>query len=106
MVRRPPKLPLFPSSTLFRSPLPEKGQPFGAVPAAILFGGLRAGASRMQFVSQIPIDIISIVQALVLVFVAAPEMVRWLYRLRPPGAELPPEAVRETQVAAGWGRAE
>ena len=49
-----------------------KGHPIGVVPAALLFGALRAGASRMQFVSQIPIDVISIIQALVLVFVAAP----------------------------------
>ena len=58
-----------------------KSHPLGVIPAALLFGALRAGATRMQFVSQIPIDIISIIQALILIFVAADELVRWLYRI-------------------------
>jgi simple sugar transport system permease protein len=79
-----------------------KSHPLGVIPAAILFGALRAGATRMQFVSQIPIDVISIIQALVLIFVAADEIVRWLYRLRAPRVEAEPEVV----VATGWGKAE
>ena len=81
-----------------------KSHPLGVVPAAILFGGLRAGATRMQFVSQIPIDIISIVQALVLMFVAADPIVRWLYRIGPRKAAAAPAA--EATVARGWGRTE
>jgi ABC-type uncharacterized transport system permease subunit len=86
-----------------------RSHPLGVVPAAILFGALRAGASRMQFVSQIPIDIISIIQALVLVFVAADQIVRWIYRLGPSRrGELasPDLAPAEATVARGWGRAE
>jgi simple sugar transport system permease protein len=60
--------------------------PIGVIPAALLFGGLRAGASRMQFLTQIPVDVIQVIQALVLVFVAAPAIIRWLYRLRRPAA--------------------
>jgi general nucleoside transport system permease protein len=59
-----------------------RSSPIGVIPAALLFGGLRAGASRMQFLTQIPVDIIQVIQALVLIFVAAPAIVRWLYRLR------------------------
>ena len=80
-----------------------KSHPLGVVPAAILFGGLRAGATRMQFVSQIPIDIISIVQALVLMFVAADPIVRWLYRIGPRKSAAP---AAEATVARGWGRTE
>ncbi len=80
-----------------------KSHPLGVVPAAILFGGLRAGATRMQFVSQIPIDIISIVQALVLMFVAADPIVRWLYRIGPRKVAAP---AAEATVARGWGRTE
>jgi ABC-type uncharacterized transport system permease subunit len=87
-----------------------RSDPLGVVPAALLFGALGAGASRMQFLSgesgapQIPIDIIRLIQALVLVFVAAPALIRWLYRV-----PVPEEAERpagEAQFSAGWGRAE
>ncbi len=43
----------------------------------------------MQSVAQIPIDIISILQAMIIIFIAAPEIVRSLYRLKKPStAEL------------------
>ncbi len=58
-----------------------RGHALGLIPAAFLFGALRAGATRMQFLSQIPIDIISIIQALILILVAAPAIIRFLYRL-------------------------
>lgn len=57
-------------------------QPGGVVLAALLFGALRNGATRMQSLASIPIDIISIIQALVIVFVAAPAIIRGLYRIR------------------------
>jgi len=56
--------------------------PLGVVLAALLFGFLRNGATNMMVVSRIPIDIISILQALILVFIAAPAIIRSLYRLR------------------------
>src|SRR3979490_2435413 len=77
---------------------------FGGIPSALLFGALRAGSSRMQFLSQIPIDIINVIQALVLIFVAAPALIRWIYRLR-----LPREAgsvAGDVQFSSGWGKAE
>jgi general nucleoside transport system permease protein len=82
-----------------------RSSPFGVLPSALLFGGLAAGSSRMQFLSQIPIDIIHLVQALVLIFVAAPVLIRWIYRVRmPKEAEAP--AAGEAQFGAGWGKAE
>jgi simple sugar transport system permease protein len=81
-----------------------RADPIGVIPSALLFGGLAAGASRMQFLSQIPIDIIKLIQALVLIFVAAPALIRWLYRVRVPKEV---EAVTgETTFSAGWGKAE
>jgi ABC-type uncharacterized transport system permease subunit len=59
-----------------------KNHPVGVVLAALLFGTLRSGATRMQSLAGIPIDIISIIQSLVIVFVAAPAIIRWLYRIR------------------------
>ena len=59
-----------------------KSHPLGVVLAALLFGTLRNGATRMQSIASVPIDIISIVQALVIVFIAAPDIVRWIYRVK------------------------
>lgn len=73
-----------------------KSHPFGVVLAALLFGFLRSGATKMQSLAGIPIDIISIIQGLVIIFVAAPAIIRWLYRIK---------AVREEKVVLtrGWG---
>ncbi|MEN8241245.1 MAG: ABC transporter permease [Chloroflexota bacterium] len=60
-----------------------KSHPGGVVLAAILFGFLSNGAIKMQ-VMGIPVDIITIIQALVIIFVAAPAIVRTIYRLKEP----------------------
>jgi ABC-type uncharacterized transport system permease subunit len=73
-----------------------KSNPLGVVLAALLFGTLRSGATRMQSIAGIPIDIISIIQGLVIIFVAAPAIIRWLYRIRMPRAE-------EIVLTRGWG---
>ncbi|MBS1251934.1 MAG: hypothetical protein MAG451_00968 [Anaerolineales bacterium] len=62
----------------------------GVTLAAFLFGFLRAGGVRMQSVATIPVELISIVQAMVIVFIAAPALVRALYRL-PEEREATPE---------------
>ncbi len=74
-----------------------RSNPLGVVAAALLFGSLRAGATRMQFDTQVPSEIISVIQALILLFVAAEAIVRRLYRIRTP--------VDTTQPAltSGWG---
>lgn len=74
-----------------------KSHPLGVVIAALVFGFLRSGATRMQSMAGIPIDIISIIQGLVIIFVAAPEIIRWLYRLREVKAE-------KTVLTRGWGK--
>jgi ABC-type uncharacterized transport system permease subunit len=71
--------------------------PLGVVLASLLFGALRNGATKMQLVAGIPIDIISIIQAFVLVFAAAPIIIRTIYRLKKPAE------AEEAVVAAGWG---
>lgn len=74
-----------------------KSNPFGVLAAALLFGALRNGATRMQSIAEVPVDIISVMQALIIVFIAAPGIIRWLYRLR-----VPTTADREV-FARGWG---
>jgi ABC-type uncharacterized transport system permease subunit len=74
-----------------------KSHPLGVVLAAILFGILRGGATRMQSMAGIPIDIISIIQGLVIIFVAAPIIIRWIYRI-------PVATSEETVLTRGWGK--
>ena len=56
--------------------------PLGIIPAALFWGVLRNGAGLMQLQSGISRDMINIIQALVLIFVAAPQIVRAIYRIR------------------------
>jgi len=72
--------------------------PLGVVLAALLFGTMRSGARSMQSLAGIPIDIVSIIQGLVIVFVAAPAIIRWLYRIR---AE---KKAGDAIVIRGWGK--
>lgn len=74
-----------------------KSHPVGVVLAALLFGTLRNGAIQMQVAAGIPIDIISVMQAMILAFIAAPAIIRTIYRLR-----VPTGAADEIRVR-GWG---
>lgn len=71
--------------------------PMGVILAAFLMGALDAGSARMQFVSGVAADIIQIIQALVLVFVAAPDIIRFLFRLRKAEDE-----VDTTTITTSW----
>lgn len=71
--------------------------PVGVILSSLLFGTLRNGATRMMVVSSIPIDIVDVIQAIILMFVAAPAIIRSIYHLRKPKQE-------EQQVfLSGWG---
>ncbi len=59
-----------------------KNHPLGVIPAAFLFGALSAGAGTMQFEADVPQKIVLIIQALVIFFVAAEEIVLWFVRRR------------------------
>jgi ABC-type uncharacterized transport system permease subunit len=76
-----------------------KSHPAGVLAASLLFGVLRAGAARMQSVAGVPTEIVQIVQALVIVFIAAPAIIRALYRLRKPREEEAGVSV----FSRGWG---
>jgi simple sugar transport system permease protein len=59
-----------------------RNNPFGVLAAGILFGGLRAGAVTMQASQGVPIDIVFIVQSMIVLFIAAPPLVRSIFRIR------------------------
>ena len=56
--------------------------PIGVLLAAILFGALRSGGMLMTRATHVPLDIVVILQALVIIFVAAPHFLRYFARRR------------------------
>ena len=82
-----------------------KNTVLGVVLSALLFAALRNGASNMQFQTQrsediqISGDIISVIQALILIFVAAEQIIRWIYRIRAPRF-----GVGRATLSRGWGK--
>ena len=72
-----------------------KSHPLGVVLAAFLFAAMRNGATRMQFLTQMPVDLISMIQALILLFVAADAIVRYIYRIKSKGERV--------VLTRGWG---
>jgi simple sugar transport system permease protein len=75
-----------------------KTHPGGIVLSSLLIGGMNAGAAKMQFDSGVAAEIIQVVQALVLAFVAAPEIIRLIYRYR-----APKEMEEMIRLSSGWG---
>jgi simple sugar transport system permease protein len=74
-----------------------RNNPFGILASSFLFGAMRNGADLMELSSGVSKYIISLIQALVLLFVAAPAVVRWLYRIKG-GAR-----ADEAPLTRGWG---
>ncbi|MFL6101170.1 MAG: ABC transporter permease [Actinomycetales bacterium] len=73
-----------------------RAKPGGTVLAGLLFGALRAGGVLMQSRTGTPVDLVTVVQALIVLFIAAPALIRAIFRLR---------AVRggvSTELAKGW----
>jgi simple sugar transport system permease protein len=56
--------------------------PVGIVIAALLFGGMRAGATSMQIDPGVPADLVGVIQATILFFLVAGPVVRRVFRLR------------------------
>ncbi len=53
-----------------------RNRPVGVLAAALLFGSLEAGKVSMQLFTEIPGDLLTVVQGLVILFVAAPSFIR------------------------------
>jgi simple sugar transport system permease protein len=75
-----------------------KNSPFGILAAALLWGAMRNGADLMELNSGVSKYIISLIQALVLLFVSAPAIVRWVYRIK-----AAPKEDDNTKLTTGWG---
>jgi simple sugar transport system permease protein len=77
-----------------------QNQPLGVIFSALLFGALRNGSDVMQLRSGgvVSKEVIFIVQAVILLFTAAPAIIRWLYRLK-----IGKTALEGAALTRGWG---
>jgi simple sugar transport system permease protein len=72
-----------------------RGSPIGVVLASILFAALRVGGITMQANVQVPVEIVLVIQALVVLFIAAPGLVAKIFKLRK-------YEKTETLASKGW----
>ncbi|MEV2236990.1 ABC transporter permease [Micromonospora sp. NPDC049891] len=72
-------------------------KPWGVALAALLFGALQAGGNRMQSYSGISLELVTVLQALIVIFIAAPALVKAIFQLRAARA-----ARLQTSLAKGW----
>jgi general nucleoside transport system permease protein len=58
-----------------------RSRPLGILAAGLLFGALKAGGFTMQTSESISVDLVLVVQSLIVLFLAAPPLVRAIFRL-------------------------
>jgi len=80
-----------------------RAHPVGILLAALLLGGMRAGAPAMQITAKIPIEIIDVIQGLILVFLAAEVVIRQVFRIRAERAT--PGELKTVAASYGSGQA-
>jgi simple sugar transport system permease protein len=73
-----------------------RGSPLGTVFAGLLFGAFRAGSVVMSVETTTPSDIVSVLEPLIVLFIAAPALIRGLFRLRAS------RGGSAAQLAKGW----
>ena len=63
-----------------------RSTPWGTFVAGLLFGAFKAGGFSMQAAEGVPIEIVLVVQSLIVLFIAAPPLVRTIFRLPDPAS--------------------
>jgi len=71
--------------------------PLGVIPAALLIGAMKAGASQMQFSANVGKEMIDVIQAMILFFVAADMIIPRITRSR---------VIKDEKItlSTGWGK--
>jgi ABC-type uncharacterized transport system permease subunit len=82
-----------------------RNSPAGTVGAGLLLGALRSGAPTMQTQTNIPPDIVTVIQALIVIFVAAPRLTRAIFRLKGRGRSALTTATTNLVVTINTARA-
>jgi general nucleoside transport system permease protein len=59
-----------------------RARPLGVVLAGLLFGALNAGGTVMEAATGVPTDVVDVIKGLIVLLVAAPPLIRLLFRLR------------------------
>ncbi|MDA3803281.1 ABC transporter permease [Clavibacter sp. CT19] len=77
-----------------------RSRPWGVFVAGILFGAFKAGGFSMQAAEGVPIDIVVVVQSLIVLFIAAPPLVRAVFRLPAPGQARRTTRIRKAATAS------
>ncbi|HEV7183508.1 MAG TPA: ABC transporter permease [Leifsonia sp.] len=78
-----------------------RSRPFGVLAAGILMGAFQAGGFAMQAADGVPVEVIAIIQSVTVLFIAAPPLVRAIYRLpSPEGARRTPKPSTRKGVVA------
>ncbi len=62
-----------------------RARPFGVVLAGLLFGALNGGGTLMEAATGVPSDVVNVIKGLIVLLVAAPPLIRLLFRLRRTG---------------------
>jgi simple sugar transport system permease protein len=78
-----------------------RAHPVGILLAALLLGGMEAGAPAMQITAKVPSEIIGVIQGLILLFLAAEVLIRSTFRIR--AGRDTPTAAELTTVSASYG---
>ncbi|MEO5973661.1 MAG: ABC transporter permease [Ilumatobacteraceae bacterium] len=73
-----------------------RSQPLGTAFAAVLFGAMQAGGRQMQANTDVPIDLIVVLRALIVMFIAAPLLIKAIWRVKT-------AQTAEGQTFRGWG---
>ena len=73
-----------------------RGTVVGTVLSGLLLGALKAGGRAMQARSGTALDLVVVIQALIIVFIAAPGVVRAMFRVRADVGE-------GARISQGWG---
>ncbi|HSM39072.1 MAG TPA: ABC transporter permease [Candidatus Limnocylindrales bacterium] len=68
-----------------------RAHPVGILFAGLLFGAMQAGAGLMQVQAGVPAQMVGVLQAVILFFLAAELVVRQVLRVRTTGGEMPAE---------------